>query len=265
MFDVDCLPAGLTPPQRAALAADALAHFPIASCLHAQDLCEAVTAWAFEGDLAAAAAAEWGGAATYRRILQLRKEARERHAGALNAHGVWSCCGAGPAEVCAGGKVPHVGTLAHIRVPAVTREEYRGPRIYRDGCAQHWEGGSRNFDDDQNDWGATREDCSCDGGSVTITVTGAYFKDVWSCCPLAKVADSCRRTPPAQEGGADASPGAEAQCSAPTCTKTATARCTCCRAACYCGEDCQRAHWPAHKLECHGPAASGGGGGGSAP
>ena len=57
-------------------------------------------------------------------------------------------------------------------------------------------------------------------------------------------------------------------CSAPECTAESKFACSRCRAAFYCGEPCQKAHWRAHKPGCAAaapspPAAAQGGGAGA--
>jgi hypothetical protein len=43
---------------------------------------------------------------------------------------------------------------------------------------------------------------------------------------------------------------AKAQCASPGCDGTGLRKCTVCKWARYCGQQCQRAHWPVHKAEC---------------
>jgi hypothetical protein len=40
------------------------------------------------------------------------------------------------------------------------------------------------------------------------------------------------------------------ECSSPGCSGAGLLRCTACEQARYCGQQCQRAHWKAHKTDC---------------
>jgi hypothetical protein len=40
------------------------------------------------------------------------------------------------------------------------------------------------------------------------------------------------------------------ECSNPTCNGAGLLRCTACQQTRYCGQQCQRAHWTAHKVDC---------------
>ena len=198
-FDVASLPPAAPAPQKAAFHVHTLYRLPFGTCPRALGICEAVAAWAFAGDLAAAdaaaSAAEWRGcAAAHQSLQQLSKEARERHSGALNDHSVWSCCGAGAAEVCAGGKVPHQGSLEQVPITAVTQSLWTT-------C-----GSCSRSEADRCD---NSIPCCC--RKEVIEVAPACVRGVWSCCPLATEADFCRRTPPLaalQGGGGGASAGA---------------------------------------------------------
>ena len=50
---------------------------------------------------------------------------------------------------------------------------------------------------------------------------------------------------------------AKAHCSNPACDGVGAVKCIGCRTARYCGQPCQRAHWPEHKRECRGSHPAG--------
>jgi tetratricopeptide (TPR) repeat protein len=100
------------------------------------------------------------------------------------------------------------------------------------------------------------------GGLIKTGPTGTNVCDV-----TIILLDACSD---ASTASAAATPAMAQRCSAPECAAESKFACSRCHAAFYCGEPCQKAHWPAHKPGCAAAApaptaaAQGGGAGAGA-